>query len=101
MKVNRLVVSGALLVALSFASAGAAQKPQPEQPAGQTAPELLTRSLANPLRDQVEQAIQKREYPRAEKLLIEATLELIARRLVVSVQDLGAAGITCATCEAS
>jgi phosphoribosylformylglycinamidine synthase subunit PurL len=37
--------------------------------------------------------------PFAEKLLIEATLELIARRLVVSVQDLGAAGITCATCE--
>ncbi len=37
--------------------------------------------------------------PFAEKLLIEATLELIARQLVVSVQDLGAAGITCATCE--
>lgn len=37
--------------------------------------------------------------PFAEKLLIEATLELIARRLVVGVQDLGAAGITCATCE--
>jgi len=37
--------------------------------------------------------------PFAEKLLIEATLELIARRLVVSIQDLGAAGITCATCE--
>ncbi len=37
--------------------------------------------------------------PFAEKLLIEATLELIANGLVVSVQDLGAAGITCATCE--
>lgn len=37
--------------------------------------------------------------PFAEKLLIEATLELIARRLVVSVQDLGAAGITCAVSE--
>ena len=37
--------------------------------------------------------------PFAEKLLIEATLELIARGLVVSIQDLGAAGITCATCE--
>ena len=37
--------------------------------------------------------------PFAEKLLIEATLELIAKGLVVSVQDLGAAGITCATCE--
>ncbi len=37
--------------------------------------------------------------PFAEKLLIEATLELISRKLVVSIQDLGAAGITCATCE--
>ncbi len=37
--------------------------------------------------------------PFAEKLLIEATLELVANGLVVSVQDLGAAGITCATCE--
>ena len=37
--------------------------------------------------------------PFAEKLLIEATLELIANGLVVGVQDLGAAGITCATCE--
>ena len=37
--------------------------------------------------------------PFAEKLLIEATLELIAKGLVVGVQDLGAAGITCATCE--
>ena len=35
--------------------------------------------------------------PFAEKLLIEATLELIAKGLVVGVQDLGAAGITCAT----
>ena len=37
--------------------------------------------------------------PFAEKLLIEATIELISRKLVVSIQDLGAAGITCATCE--
>ncbi len=37
--------------------------------------------------------------PFAEKLLIEATLELIATGVVVSIQDLGAAGITCATCE--
>ena len=37
--------------------------------------------------------------PFAEKLLIEATLELIDRGLVESVQDLGAAGITCATSE--
>jgi phosphoribosylformylglycinamidine synthase len=37
--------------------------------------------------------------PFAEKLLIEASLELIERRLLVGLQDLGAAGITCATSE--
>ncbi|MFM2106089.1 MAG: hypothetical protein RL338_1121 [Chloroflexota bacterium] len=39
--------------------------------------------------------------PFAEKLLIEATLELIERRLVEGIQDLGAAGITCATSESA
>ncbi len=37
--------------------------------------------------------------PYAEKLLIEASLELIARGLVEGLQDLGAGGITCATSE--
>jgi phosphoribosylformylglycinamidine synthase len=37
--------------------------------------------------------------PFAEKLLIEASLELIERGLVEGLQDLGAGGITCATCE--
>ena len=37
--------------------------------------------------------------PFAEKLLIEASLELIRRGLVVGLQDLGAGGITCATSE--
>jgi phosphoribosylformylglycinamidine synthase len=37
--------------------------------------------------------------PFAEKLLIEATLELIERGLVEGLQDLGAGGITCATSE--
>ncbi|HET9851167.1 MAG TPA: phosphoribosylformylglycinamidine synthase subunit PurL [Candidatus Limnocylindrales bacterium] len=37
--------------------------------------------------------------PFAEKLLIEASLELISRGLVEGLQDLGAAGITCATSE--
>ena len=37
--------------------------------------------------------------PFAEKLLIEASLELIHRGLVEGLQDLGAAGITCATSE--
>ncbi|MFO1541078.1 MAG: phosphoribosylformylglycinamidine synthase subunit PurL [Chloroflexota bacterium] len=37
--------------------------------------------------------------PFAEKLLIEASLELIERGLVAGLQDLGAAGITCAVSE--
>jgi phosphoribosylformylglycinamidine synthase subunit PurL len=37
--------------------------------------------------------------PFAEKLLIEASLELITRGLVEGLQDLGAAGITCAVSE--
>jgi len=37
--------------------------------------------------------------PFAEKLLIEASLELIRQRLVAGLQDLGAGGITCATSE--
>ncbi len=37
--------------------------------------------------------------PFAEKLLIEASLELIEARLIEGLQDLGAAGITCATSE--
>ena len=36
--------------------------------------------------------------PFAEKLLIEATLEIIERGLAEGVQDLGAAGITCGVC---
>jgi phosphoribosylformylglycinamidine synthase len=39
--------------------------------------------------------------PFAEKLLIEASLELIDRRLVVGIQDLGAGGITCASSESA
>ena len=39
--------------------------------------------------------------PFTEKLLIEATLELIRRGLVVGVQDLGAGGISCPTSEMS
>ncbi len=37
--------------------------------------------------------------PFAEKLLIEASLELIERQLIEGLQDLGAAGITCAVSE--
>ena len=37
--------------------------------------------------------------PFTEKLLIEASLELIRRDLIVGFQDLGAGGISCPTCE--
>jgi len=37
--------------------------------------------------------------PFTEKLLLEATLELIKEDLIVGIQDMGAAGITCSSCE--
>jgi phosphoribosylformylglycinamidine synthase len=37
--------------------------------------------------------------PFKEKLLLEACLELIASDAVVGIQDMGAAGLTCSTCE--
>jgi len=37
--------------------------------------------------------------PFTEKLLLEATLEIIAEELIVGVQDMGAAGITCCSTE--
>ena len=39
------------------------------------------------------------EDPFAEKLLIEATLEALATGYIVGIQDMGAAGLTCSTCE--
>ena len=39
--------------------------------------------------------------PFCEKLLIEATLEALKTGHVVGIQDMGAAGITCSTCETS
>ena len=38
-------------------------------------------------------------YPFAEKVLIECCLELFAENVVEGIQDLGAAGISCATSE--
>ena len=37
--------------------------------------------------------------PFMEKLLIEATLEALATGFIVGIQDMGAAGLTCSTCE--
>ena len=39
--------------------------------------------------------------PFCEKLLIEATLEALKTGYIVGIQDMGAAGITCSTCETS
>lgn len=39
--------------------------------------------------------------PFTEKLLLEATLEVIRADLLVGIQDMGAAGITCSSCEMS
>ncbi|MEW5994723.1 MAG: phosphoribosylformylglycinamidine synthase subunit PurL, partial [Candidatus Zixiibacteriota bacterium] len=39
--------------------------------------------------------------PFTEKLLVEATLEIIDRDLVIGIQDMGAAGITCSSSEMS
>ena len=39
--------------------------------------------------------------PFAEKLLLEATLEMIKEDLLIGIQDMGAAGITCSTSEMS
>jgi phosphoribosylformylglycinamidine synthase len=39
--------------------------------------------------------------PFMEKLLIEATLEALATGHIVAIQDMGAAGLTCGTCEMS
>ena len=39
--------------------------------------------------------------PFTEKLLLEATLEAIATGAVVGIQDMGAAGLTCSSCEMS
>jgi phosphoribosylformylglycinamidine synthase II len=39
--------------------------------------------------------------PFTEKLLLEATLEVIASGAVVGIQDMGAAGLTCSSCEMS
>ncbi len=39
--------------------------------------------------------------PFTEKLLIEATLEALATGFITGIQDMGAAGLTCSTCEMS
>ncbi|BBM68333.1 phosphoribosylformylglycinamidine synthase subunit PurL [Rhodothermus marinus] len=39
--------------------------------------------------------------PFTEKLLLEATLEAIRKGLIVGMQDMGAAGLTCSSCEMS
>src|SRR5438094_2274388 len=55
-------------------------------------------------RELTEQSVEDRPEvqvgdPFKEKLLLEACLELLARGAVAGIQDMGAAGLTCSTCE--
>ncbi|MEA4883488.1 MAG: phosphoribosylformylglycinamidine synthase subunit PurL [Clostridia bacterium] len=54
--------------------------------------------------DLTEEAVERRSAvqvgdPFREKLLLEACLELVARGCVLGIQDMGAAGLTCSSCE--
>jgi hydrogenase maturation factor len=54
--------------------------------------------------DLTEEAVEKKSAvqvgdPFREKLLLEACLELVARGCVLGIQDMGAAGLTCSSCE--
>ena len=54
--------------------------------------------------DLTDEAIERKSAvqvgdPFREKLLLEACLELVARACVLGIQDMGAAGLTCSSCE--
>ena len=54
--------------------------------------------------DLTDEAIERKSAvqvgdPFREKLLLEACLELVARGCVLGIQDMGAAGLTCSSCE--
>ncbi|MCR4425903.1 MAG: phosphoribosylformylglycinamidine synthase subunit PurL [Firmicutes bacterium] len=54
--------------------------------------------------DLTDEAVERRSAvqvgdPFREKLLLEACLELVARGCVLGIQDMGAAGLTCSSCE--
>ncbi len=61
---------------------------------------LLASREFDEMTDQMRPTVQVGD-PFAEKLLLEATLELIEAGVVVGVQDMGAAGIACSTSEMS
>ena len=61
---------------------------------GRASPRRTCRRRARPAARRCRWAI-----PFTEKLLLEATLELIAQRLVVAIQDMGAAGLTSSSAE--
>jgi len=61
---------------------------------------LLASREFDEMTDQMRPTVQVGD-PFAEKLLLEATLELIDAGVVVGVQDMGAAGIACSTSEMS
>ena len=60
---------------------------------------VLASARPSPIEDPSKRPSVQVGDPFAEKLLIEASLELIERGLVEGLQDLGAGGITCATSE--
>lgn len=71
MKPGRSLIVGFALLVFSFTSSAVAQLRPPEHPEGITAREILAHSLPSHLRQQIEQAIEKRDYPRAEKVLVD------------------------------
>lgn len=71
MKHGRSLIVGFALLVFSLTSSAVAQLRPLEHPEGITGQEILAHSLPSPLRQQVEQAIEKRDYPRAEKVLVD------------------------------
>jgi len=61
---------------------------------------LLASAVFNEAAEELRPTVQVGD-PFTEKLLLEATLEAIEKKLVVGMQDMGAAGISCSTSEMS
>jgi phosphoribosylformylglycinamidine synthase len=80
-----------VLASATFADGDASKRTSDGGPAGASPPSSVSTASKRP-------SVQIGD-PFAEKLLIEASLELIEAGLVEGLQDLGAAGITCATSE--
>jgi phosphoribosylformylglycinamidine synthase subunit PurL len=90
-----------VLASATFGDADSSKRPSVQ--VGETSDRWLAgaspRASVGPAATQSKRPSVQIGDPFAEKLLIEASLELIRRRLVAGLQDLGAGGITCATSE--